>query len=61
MVYDGAMLHVCVNGPGMEHVKTVKLDIDEETAKRLGNALFILNEQFDPSEFFGWISTGYHN
>jgi hypothetical protein len=61
MVYDGAMLHVRVNGPGMDHVKSVKLDIDEETAKKLGDALSILNKQFNSSEFFGWVSRGYHN
>lgn len=55
------MLHVRVNGPGMDHVKSVKLDIDEETAKILADALSVLSKQFDPSEFYGWITTGYHN
>lgn len=61
MIYDGTMLHVRVNGPGMDHVKSVKLDIDEETAEILADALSVLSKQFDPSEFYGWITTGYHN
>lgn len=61
MIYDGAMLHVRVNGPGMDHVKSVELDMDEETAIKLGDALSILNKQFNPSEFVGWVTTGYHN
>ena len=61
MIYDGAMLHVRVNGPGMDHVKSVELDVDEKTAKILGDALSTLNKQFDPSEFCGWVTIGYHN
>ncbi len=60
MIYDDATLHVRVNGPGMDHVKSIKLDMDEETAKKLGDALSILNEQFDSSEFVGWVTIGYH-
>lgn len=61
MIYDGAILHVRVNGPGMDHVKSVELNIDEDTAKSLGNSLSILNKQFNPSKFYGWITMGYHN
>lgn len=61
MIYDGAILYVRVNGPGMDHVKSVELNVDEETAKILGDALSALSKQFDPHEFYGWITMGYHD
>ena len=61
MIYNGAKLHVRVNGPGMEHVHSVDLDMDEETAKKLVDSINDLNEQCDPSEFVGWITLGYHD
>lgn len=61
MIYDGAKLHVRVNGPGMEHVHSVDLDMDEETAKKLADSIDNLNKQCDPSEFVAWITCGYHN
>lgn len=61
MIYGGTQLHVRINGPGMEHLYTVDLDVDEETAKKLAVSIDELNKQIDPSEFVGWITTVYHN
>ena len=61
MIYDSAQLHVRINGPGMEHVHSVVLDVDEETAKKLANNIDDLNKQCNSSEFVGWITLGYHN
>lgn len=60
MIYDGAQLHIRINGPGMEHVHSVDLDMDEKTVKKLANSICDLNEQCDPSEFVGWITIGHH-
>lgn len=61
MIYNGAKLHVRINGPGMEHVHSVDLDMDEKTANKLADSIANLNKQCDPSEFVGWISIGYQD
>ena len=61
MIYSGAKLYVRINGPGMEHVHGVDLDMDEKTAKKLADSIANLNKQCDPSEFVGWISIGYQD